>query len=116
MERSGHDLMDFARQAFQSAMDAASKVQQQTHKLMEELIRQGATAQEGGKRLLADWVEESSKQTQEFQKAAAEGLRKWEAEVTKRLPTFSPATKPEVEELRQRVEELARRIEALERR
>ncbi|MBM2836663.1 MAG: hypothetical protein HW409_852, partial [candidate division NC10 bacterium] len=29
--------MDFAKQAFQATLDAASKVQQQTHKLMEEL-------------------------------------------------------------------------------
>ncbi len=41
MERSGQELIDFAKQAFQATLDAASKVQQQTHKLMEELIRQG---------------------------------------------------------------------------
>ncbi len=116
MERSGQDLMEFAKQAFQSTLDAASKVQQQTHELMEELIRQGAMAHEGGKRLLTDWVEQSTKQMQEFQKAAAEGFRKWEGEATKRLSAISPATKQEVEELRQRLDELARRIASLEQR
>ena len=114
MEHPGQDLMEFAKQAFQSALDAASKVQHQTHKFMEELIRQGAMAQEGGKRLLTDWVEQSSKEMQEFQKAAAEGLRRWEGEVTARLSTLNPATKQEVEQLRQRVDELARKIAALE--
>ena len=116
MEHPAQDLMEFAKKAFQATLDTASKVQQQTHTLMEELMRQGATAQEGGKRLLTDWVEQSSKHMQEFQKAAAEGLRKWEAEVTARLSTVSPATKQEVEELRKRVDELARKIAALEQR
>ncbi len=116
MTNPGQDLMEFAKKAFQATLDAASKVQQQTHSLMEELIRQGAVAQEGGKRLLTEWVEQSKQQMQEFQNAAAEGYRRWEGEVTKRLSTLNPATKQEVEELRQRVDELARKIEALERR
>ncbi len=116
MERSGQDLMEFAKQAFQATLDAASKVQQQTQKLMEELVRQGAAAQGEGKRLVSDWVEQSRRHMDEFQKAAAEGYRKWEAEVTRRLPTVTPATKQEVQELRQRVDELTRKIEALERR
>lgn len=116
MERSGQELMEFARQAFQATLDAASNVQKQTQQLMEELIRQGAMAQEEGKRLLTDWVERSRGHMEEFQKATADGYQKWEAEVTRRLSSVSPATKPEVEELRRRVEELARRIEALEKR
>lgn len=116
MERSGQEFMEFARQAFQATVDAASKVQQQTQKLMEEMIRQGSVAQEDGRRLFSDWVEQSRKYMEEFQKAAAEGYRKWEAEVTQRFSTVSPATKQEVQELRQRVEELARRMDALEKR
>ena len=116
MERSGQEFTEFAKQAFQSTLDAASKVQQQTHKLMEELIRQGAMAQGEGKRLLSDWIEQSRKHMEDFQKTAAEGYRKWEGEATKRLATLAPATKQEVQELRQRVDELARKIEALERR
>lgn len=116
MERSIQELTEFAKQAFQATLDAASKVQQHTHKLMEELVRQGATAQGEGKRLVSEWVEQSRRQMEEFQKAAAEGYRKWEGEVTKRLSTLTPAAKQEVQELRQRVDELARRIEALERR
>lgn len=116
MERSGQDFIEFAKQAFQSTLDAASKVQQQTHKLMEELIRQGAMAHEEGKRLLSDWIEQSRRHMEEFQKTAAEGYRKWEGEATKRLVTLTPATKQEVQDLRQRVDELARKVEALERR
>ncbi len=116
MERSSQELMEFARQAFQATLDAASKVQQQTHKLMEELIRQGTTAQGEGKRILSEWVEQSRRHMEEFQKAAAEGYRRWEGEVTKRLSTLTPATKPEIQELQKRVDELTRRIEALERR
>lgn len=116
MERSSQELMEFARQAFQATLDAASKVQQQTHKLMEELIRQGATAQGEGKRILSEWVEQSRRHMEEFQKAAAEGYRRWEGEVTKRLSTLTPATKPEIQELQKHVDELTRRIEALERR
>ena len=82
MERSGQEFMDFAKQAFQATLDAASKVQQQTHKLMEELIRQGTMAQGEGKR----------------------------------LSSLAPATKQEVQELRQRVDDLAKKIDALERR
>jgi polyhydroxyalkanoate synthesis regulator phasin len=116
MERLGQELMEVAKQAFQSTLDAATKVQQQTHQLMEELIRQGATAQEGGKRIVSEWLEQSSKQMQEFQRAAVEGMRKWEAEVSSRLTAISPASRQEVQELRQRVDELAKRIETLERR
>jgi polyhydroxyalkanoate synthesis regulator phasin len=116
MERSGQDLMEFAKQAFQATLDTASKVQQQTQRLMEELVRQGGTAQEEGKRFISEWVDQSRRYMEEFQKAAAEGYRKWEAELTKRLPTVTPATKQEVQELQQRLNELARRIEALERR
>lgn len=116
MERSGQEFVDFAKQAFQVTMDAASKVQQQTHKLMEELIRQGAMAQGEGKRLLSDWVEQSKKHMEEFQKAAAEGYRKWEGEATKRLSSLAPATKQEVQELRLRVDDLAKKTDALERR
>jgi polyhydroxyalkanoate synthesis regulator phasin len=116
MERSGQELIDFAKQAFQATLDAASKVQQQTHKLMEELIRQGGAVQGEGKRLIADWVEQSKRHMEEFQKVAAEGYRKWEGEVTKRLSTVAPAAKQEVQELRQRVDELTKRIEALEHR
>ena len=50
MERSIQELTEFAKQAFQATLDVASKVQQHTHKLMEELVRQGATAQGEGKR------------------------------------------------------------------
>jgi polyhydroxyalkanoate synthesis regulator phasin len=116
MERSGQDFVEFAKHAFQSTLDAASKVQQQTQKLMEELIRQGAIAQEEGKRLFSDWVEQSKKHMEELQKAAAEGYRRWEGEATKRLSSVAPATKQEVQDLRQRVDELAKKIEALERR
>jgi polyhydroxyalkanoate synthesis regulator phasin len=116
MERPGQEFMDFAKQAFQTTLDAASKVQQQTHKLMEELMRQGAMAQGEGKRLLSDWVEQSKKHMEELQKAAAEGYRKWEGEATKRLSSLAPATKQEVQELRQRVDDLAKKIDALERR
>ena len=116
MERSGQEFVDFAKQAFQTTLDAASKVQQQTHKLMEELIRQGTMAQGEGKRLLSDWVEQSKKHMEELQKAAAEGYRKWEGEATKRLSSLAPATKQEVQELRQRVDDLAKKIDALERR
>ena len=116
MERSGKDLMDFAKQAFEATLDAATKVQQQTQKLMEELIRQGAGAQEEGKRRLSDWAEQSRKYMEEFQKTATEGYRKWEGEVSQRLSSVSPATKQEVQELRQRLDDLSRRIEALEKR
>ncbi len=116
MERTGQELFDLAKQAFHATMEMASKVQQQTHQLMEQLIRQGATAQDEGKRLLSDWVEQSRKQMEEFQRVAAEGYRKWESEVTKRFSTLAPATKQEVQELRQRLDELARKIDALERR
>ena len=116
MERSSQDLMEFAKQAFQATLDAASKVQQQTQKLMEELLRQGTAAQGEGKRLVSDWIEQSKRHMEEFQKAAADGYRKWEGEVTKRLSGVTPPTKQEVQELRQRVDELTKRIEALERR
>src|SRR5574341_745540 len=100
MERRGEEFLNFAKQAFQATLDAAGKVQQQTQKLMEELMRHGAGAQEEGKRVLADWAEQSRKHTEEFQQAAAEGFRKWEGELSKRLATISPATKQEVEALR----------------
>ncbi len=116
MERPGHDLFELAKQAFHATLETASKVQQQTQQLMEQLMRQGSTVQEEGKRLLSDWIEQSRKQTEEFQKAAAEGYRKWEAEVTKRFSTLAPATKQEVQELRERLDELARKIDGLERR
>jgi len=116
MERPGQDLFELAKQTFQATLETASKVQQQTHQLMEQLMRQGATAQEEGKRLLSDWIEQSRKQTEEFQKAAAEGYRKWESEVTKRFSALAPATKQEVQELRERLDDLARKIDALERR
>ncbi|MGH7369583.1 MAG: phasin family protein [Candidatus Methylomirabilaceae bacterium] len=116
MERAGQDLIEFAKQTFQATLDAASKVQQQTHRFMEDLIRQGATAQGEGKRLLSDWVDQSRRHMEEFQKAASEGYRKWEEEITKRLSAVAPATKQEVQELRRRLDELASKIEALERR
>ena len=116
MERSSQDLVEFAKQAFQATLDTAAKVQQQTQKLMEELIRHGATVQGEGKRVLSDWVEQSRRHMEEFQKAAAEGYQKWEGEVSKRLSTVAPATKQEIQELRQRLDELAKRIEVLERR
>ncbi len=116
MERSGQDLMELAKQAFQATLDAAIKVQQQTQKLMEELIRQGTAAQGEGKRLVTDWIEQSKRHMEEFQKAGAEGYRKWEGEVTKRLSAVTPPSKQEVQELRHRIDELAKRIEALERR
>jgi polyhydroxyalkanoate synthesis regulator phasin len=112
MERKGEEFLNFAKQAFQTTLDAASKVQQQTQKLIEELVRQGAGAHEGGKGLLADWVEQSRKHMEEFQRAAAEGYRKWEGEVTKRLAHINPATKQEVEALRKRVDTLERKVKA----
>ncbi len=116
MERSGQDFTEFAKQAFQGTLDTALKVQQQTQRLMEELMRQTSVVQDEGKRVLAEWVEQSKKHMEDFQKTAAEGYRKWEAEVTQRFSTVSPATKHEVQELRQRVDELARKVEALEKR
>ena len=116
MERSAQDLMEFAKQAFQATLDAAAKVQQQTQKLMEEMIRQGTAAQEEGKHLISDWVEQSRRHMEEFQKAATEGYRKWEGEINKRLPAVTPATKQELHEVQQRIDELTRRIEAVERR
>jgi polyhydroxyalkanoate synthesis regulator phasin len=109
MERRGEEFLNFAKQAFQTTLDAAAKVQQQTQKLVEELIRQGAGAHEGGKGLLADWVEQSRRHLEEFQKAAGEGYRKWESEVSKRLASINPATKQEVEALRKRVDALERK-------
>ncbi len=112
MERRGEEFLNFAKQAFQTTLDAAAKVQQQTQKLVEELIRQGAGAHEGGKGLLADWVEQSRKHMEEFQRAAAEGYRKWEGEVSKRLASINPATKQEVEALQKRVNALERKVKA----
>jgi polyhydroxyalkanoate synthesis regulator phasin len=112
MEHRGEEFLSFAKQAFQTTLDAAAKVQLQTQKLVEELIRQGAGAREGGKGLLADWVEQSRGHLEEFQKAAAEGYRKWEGEVSKRLASINPATKQEVEALRKRVDALERRVKA----
>ncbi len=112
MERRSEEFLNFAKQAFQATLDAASRVHQQTQKLMEELTRHGAGAQEEGKRLLTDWVEQSRKHTEEFQRAATEGYRKWEGELTKRLATISPATKQELEELRKRVGELEKKAKA----
>jgi len=116
MERTGQELFDLAKQAFHATMETASKVQQQTHQLMEQIMRQGATAQGEGKRLLSDWVEQSKKQMEEYQKAAAEGYRKWESEVTGRFSALAPATKQDIQEVRQRLDELAKKVEALERR
>ena len=110
MNRTGQEFLDFAKQAFQTTLEAASKVQQQTQKLMEELMRHGAGAQEEGKRVLADWVEQSRKHTEEFQRVAAEGLRKWEGELSRRLATISPATKQELEALRKRVDQLEKKV------
>ncbi|HSD52426.1 MAG TPA: phasin family protein [Candidatus Methylomirabilis sp.] len=112
MERRGEELLNFAKQAFHATLDAAGKVQQQTQKLMEELMRHGAGAQEEGKRVLTDWVEQSKKHADEFQRAAAEGYRKWEAELSKRLATINPATKQEVEVLRKRVDQLEKKVKA----
>jgi polyhydroxyalkanoate synthesis regulator phasin len=110
MERRGEEFLSFARQAFQTTLEAASKVQQHTQKLVEELMRHGAGAQEEGKRVLTDWVEQSRKHAEEYQRAAAEGFRKWEGELTKRLATVSPATKQEVEALRKRVDQLEKKV------
>ena len=112
MERKGEEFLSFAKQAFQTTLDAASKVQQQTQKLIEELIRQGAGTHEGGKGLLADWVEQSRRHMEEFQRAAAEGYRKWEGEVSKRLASINPATKQEMEALRKRVDALEQKVKA----
>jgi polyhydroxyalkanoate synthesis regulator phasin len=112
MERRGEEFLHFAKEAFQTTLDAAAKVQQQTQKLVEELIRQGAGAREGGRELLADWVEQSRRHLEEFQKAAAEGYRKWEGEVNKRLAAINPATRQEVEALRKRVDSLERKVRA----
>jgi polyhydroxyalkanoate synthesis regulator phasin len=116
MERRGEEFLNFAKQAFQATLDAAGKVHQQTQKLVEELMRHGAGAQEEGKRVLADWAEQSRKHTEEFQRAAAEGFRKWEGELSRRLATLSPATKQEVEELRKRLDQLEKRVKTSGRR
>ena len=106
-------FLNFMKDAFSAAMEATTKVQEQTLKFFDDLAKRGAIAQQEGKRLLEDWLKTARESMEAFQRQAQENFKRWEENIPKSLTAITPASKQDVEELTKKIEELTKRIEAL---
>lgn len=72
-------MVDFNKTAFDNSFEAMAIIQEQTEKMVANMMQQTAFFPEEGKKLVNDWIKTYKKGREEFKAAADENFKKVEA-------------------------------------
>jgi polyhydroxyalkanoate synthesis regulator phasin len=95
-------LTRLLRESVNASVEAAVKFQEQTWRMVDELVQRGALAKDEAKRLLDAWT----LRTEEFQERLEEKYRQWEEGLKKGLGTYLPPSRKEVLDLHRKLDQL----------
>lgn len=109
MTEMTEQLRRLIRESVDASMEAAVRFQQQTWRMVDELIQRGAVAREEGKRLLDEWTH----RTEEFQDRMEEKYRQLEEGLRTRLGGYLPPSRKELEELHRKLDRLMANLQAM---
>jgi polyhydroxyalkanoate synthesis regulator phasin len=71
-------IVDFNKTAFDNSFNAMSVIQDQTEKMVNDMIEKTAFFPEEGKKAVTDWIKTYKKGREEFKAAADENFKKVE--------------------------------------
>ncbi len=95
-------LTRLLRESVNASVEAAVKFQEQTWRMVDELVQRGALAKDEAKRLLDVWT----LRTEEFQERLEEKYRQWEEGLKAGLGTYLPPSRKEVLDLHRKLDQL----------
>ena len=102
-------LTRLMRESVSASMEAAVKFQEQTWRMVDELVQRGAVAKDEGKQLLDVWT----RQTEAFQGRMEEKYRQWEETLRAGLRGYIPPNRKDLDELHQKLDQLMRNLQTL---
>jgi len=95
-------LTRLLRESVNASVEAAVKFQEQTWRMVDELVQRGALAKDEAKRLLDAWT----LRTEEFQERLEEKYRQWEEGLKAGLGAYLPPSRKEVLDLHRKLDQL----------
>ncbi|MFQ5989186.1 MAG: hypothetical protein ACE5K9_04645 [Candidatus Methylomirabilales bacterium] len=102
-------LTRLMRESVSASMEAAVKFQEQTWRMVDELVQRGAVAKDEGKQLLDVWT----RQTEAFQGRMEEKYRQWEETLRAGFRGYIPPNRKDLDELHQKLDQLMRNLQTL---
>jgi polyhydroxyalkanoate synthesis regulator phasin len=102
-------LVRLMRESVNASMEAAVRFQQQTWRMVDELVQRGAVAKEEGKRLLEEWT----RRTEEFQNRMEEKYGQLEESLRKGLGSYLPPSRKDLEDLHRKLDRLMANLQAM---
>lgn len=100
-------LTQMMRESVNASVEAAVKFQQQTWRLVDQLVQRGSVAKEEGKQLLDIWTQ----QTEAFQKRMEEKYRHWEEALKTGLRGHLPPSRKDLNELHRKLDQLMHNLQ-----
>ena len=95
-------LTRLLRESVNASVEAAVKFQEQTWRMVDELVQRGALAKGEAKQLLDTWTQ----RTEEFQERLEEKYRRWEEGLKAGLGSYMPPSRKEVLDLHRKLDQL----------
>jgi polyhydroxyalkanoate synthesis regulator phasin len=95
-------LTRLLRESVNASVEAAVKFQEQTWRMIDELVQRGTLAKGEAKQLLDAWTQ----RTEEFQERLEEKYRKWEEGLKAGLGSYMPPSRKEVLDLHRKLDQL----------
>ena len=93
-------LTRLLRESVNASVEAAVKFQEQTWRMVDELVQRGAVAKDEAKRLLDAWT----RRTEEFQERLEEKYKQWEESLKAGLGGYLPPSRKDVAELHRKLD------------
>lgn len=104
-------LTRLMRESVNASVETAVKFQQQTWRMVDELVERGAVPKEEGKQLLDMWTH----QTEAFQKRMEEKYRQCEETLKAGLQGYLPPSRKDLDELHHKLDQLIHNLQAVTR-
>lgn len=105
------ELTRMMRESVNASVETAVKFQQQTWRMVDELVQRGAVAKDEGKQLLDMWTN----QTEAYQKRMEEKYRQWEESLKAGLRGYVPPNRKDLDELHHKLDQLIHNLQAVTR-
>lgn len=103
------ELTRMMRESVNASVEAAVKFQQQTWRMVDELVQRGVVAKDEGKQLLDKWTH----QTESFQKRMEEKYRQLEESLKGGLGGYLPPNRKDLDELHRKLDQLIHNLQAV---
>jgi len=104
-------LTQLMRESVNASVETAVKFQQQTWRMVDELVQRGAVAKDEGKQILDMWTH----QTEAFQQRMEEKYRQWEESLKVGLRGYVPPNRKDLDELHHKLDQLIQNLQAVTR-